>query len=791
MDRAALKPSFRRFLSLLAAGCMATLGGCSSAEEAQPPHWSSSSSRNDRGADDDWYVPCKDGATKSCSITTEQANGVKSCWKGTQTCQDGVWQRCLTSDVDEATIVRPARPGIRSLALSTPQKCVHNPCDPECMLYNEVPLSPITMPAVGPDWQEGDPQNFADGPQIKTSCTSQQDCQIDSYCDDASDACGHGLCEMGEALDSSCNPCVAEICEDEDYEHCCSSSGSWNAACIAALAGTSCGSAVPNPPFGTNVCDYAVFADGTVSVQYGTVSGGPIGGNSGSIAADYSTTDGIFNHGAVSVYMASVDGDLIGSPLGFESYATVSGTKSTSTSVYMGPVLPTTAFTCPTGGAAVTVPSGSTQTLSPGPYGAVTVSGSAGTVDTTLVLSAGTYTLTSLSLSNATLRLPAAGKVELLVCGKVTTSGRVRMEGITDALDGLRFRVYSARVDSGGSIGAASIVLASEQTFYGLWEAPRGTVWGEALATKGAKLYGLVRAAQASFSYGLVDASGLTGDACLAAGLDPSSPPVCPAPPRACKRNPLGSVDSTCSGVDLSVAPPCADTVPVCNHGAMAAPSGAVLHFFERADHVGPSLSPDLTKAVGTCTTTVPIPSGQCRSIPCDPSILDEELAIVVNATGAISECSLEDNWSSHVNDVACHDVCLSGACPTPPATYAVSERYEASCPHSTSPIWSSMRWRTSTPGAASITFEVRSAETSAGLDAAAYVPAGTAQLPDNEECQFTTDLPGCPADLSAALGELGSRRKSLELRTTLRRDGTNTPILYDWGISYTCQFDE
>lgn len=41
---------------------------------------------------------CVEGAQRECVVNLRQANGVVSCWKGTQFCVDGTWSRCLESD---------------------------------------------------------------------------------------------------------------------------------------------------------------------------------------------------------------------------------------------------------------------------------------------------------------------------------------------------------------------------------------------------------------------------------------------------------------------------------------------------------------------------------------------------------------------------------------------------------------------------------------------------------------------------------------------------------------------
>lgn len=75
------------------AACMCALG-CSGATDSPPPYDGGISYG---GASDDGPAPvgpCEDGATKECSVTRVLESGVKICWVGEQTCEDGVWSEC-------------------------------------------------------------------------------------------------------------------------------------------------------------------------------------------------------------------------------------------------------------------------------------------------------------------------------------------------------------------------------------------------------------------------------------------------------------------------------------------------------------------------------------------------------------------------------------------------------------------------------------------------------------------------------------------------------------------------
>lgn len=130
-----------------------------------------------------------------------------------------------------------------------------------------------------------------------------------------------------------------------------------------------------------------------------------------------------------------------------------------------------------------------------------------------------------------------------------------------------------------------------------------------------------------------------------------------------------GETDPSCPDrPDLSVGVPCDGTIPVCNHGQQAAPEGVtVVHFPESAGQFA-SPTPDLgVTDVVTCTTTAPIPPGECITVPasaCNGAVTGTR-HVMVNppGDGAIDECSGLDNWAIAVDTVACDaPLCFGGS---------------------------------------------------------------------------------------------------------------------------------
>lgn len=125
-----------------------------------------------------------------------------------------------------------------------------------------------------------------------------------------------------------------------------------------------------------------------------------------------------------------------------------------------------------------------------------------------------------------------------------------------------------------------------------------------------------------------------------------------------------GQTDPACTGVpDLAVGVPCSGgRVPVCNHGTVAAAAGVELAFFPPAAAQYPSCTPDPAQARGTCSTSTPIPPGECVTIACNGLADADE--IVVNPPGPrhVSECACSNNWAVYSASAGCGAPICSGA---------------------------------------------------------------------------------------------------------------------------------
>lgn len=121
-----------------------------------------------------------------------------------------------------------------------------------------------------------------------------------------------------------------------------------------------------------------------------------------------------------------------------------------------------------------------------------------------------------------------------------------------------------------------------------------------------------------------------------------------------------GTTDPAAPDVaDLALGIPCGSrTVPICNHGGVAAPVGVTVDYYSSASNQYPACSPEPSLVKGSCdATTVEIPPGECVNVVCSAvgaSALADGDTLVVNPTGAIPEYSCLDNWTMFSDGVTC-----------------------------------------------------------------------------------------------------------------------------------------
>ncbi|HSC87972.1 MAG TPA: hypothetical protein VLC09_11900 [Polyangiaceae bacterium] len=529
------------------------------------------------------------------------------------------------------------------------------------------------------------------------------------------------------------------------------------------------------------LCAYGLYAGGKYWPSNGTTVYGDIGAGTGGI----NFVGGSNFHGtALSQGLIEVNGvttvrgdvrtkDIISNANDLKVF----GAKVTGDTSIIAPSFPTVPFVCPTGG-----PGGGSGSYSPDTYYGDVAAYWGGSITLT---AAGNYYFSSLTVQDAAFNLPATGNVNIYVCNSVSivanNGSPFAMTGIgTTAAEAMRLRIYS---NSSSSSDAISLDMQGTVPFRGVLMAPTGII----RLSNSTRLIG-VSWGQSTYmaSNSELDSRGITGAACVAAGLDnlPTCPttitPVAPPSSGICNDNALGYTDAKCAGYDLALGTPCDNQVPVCNHGTAAFSGNVQVSYWDNALRQMSVMAPAATPT-GTCSAALSIAAGACANVTCSlPSGLT---TLMVDPNDALAECSDHrmDNWS-----VSDGRSCSGGA------TFVREENYEAkNCPEGTSGRWGLLTWDATTPTGAKVTFAGRTATTEAGLaSAGAYKPLGVAQLsPDTQKCTLSGPSP-CPIDLTAALSLGTSQPQWLGVKITIESTGS-VATLNDWNITYSCVYDQ
>jgi hypothetical protein len=247
--------------------------------------------------------PCETGETRKCGIKLAQHDDIVTCYLGTQSCNAGTWGECTDGSQVTKSVVAPPGVGPGSGSMNFLGNCANNPCDPYCQNYNNDAGYNTEGGAPIYTWQGGQITGLPNGLKKKglvEPCSDGADCQFNTYCwhPKTNAACGHSKCTTGGKLNWACDPCVNQVCKadqscctypdtvpnggscahdlctagaklakdcDEDgadcvekicdsglpgLDDCCKASGSWGAACVAAVTSV-CGLSCPLSPAGT------------------------------------------------------------------------------------------------------------------------------------------------------------------------------------------------------------------------------------------------------------------------------------------------------------------------------------------------------------------------------------------------------------------------------------------------------------------------------------------------------------------------------------------------------------
>ena len=127
-----------------------------------------------------------------------------------------------------------------------------------------------------------------------------------------------------------------------------------------------------------------------------------------------------------------------------------------------------------------------------------------------------------------------------------------------------------------------------------------------------------------------------------------------------------------------------------------------------------------------------------------------------------------------------------------PPVATSYTESYQSDCstiPNASNPEWSWLTYESSTPGASSVNFSARTAESEAGLAAEPWIVLATASTANgNSSCGQAGPGPLCPVNLLTALGSgVNTRKDFFEIKIDLVPVGDDGPTVSGWDITFQC----
>lgn len=647
-------------------------------------------------------------------------------------------------------------------------------------------------------------------------CASGQDCQANSHCfrPKTGATCGGSKCVPRPGpLPANCDPCVARICKT--MPSCCT--GSWNADCVAAVS---------------TICD-AVCQEGDCTQDPCAASTQPIPKTcQDNVGADCikktcdampsccttAWTSACVNKmmepgicGSINAQKRLCDLAVYATNTYTKNGATVNGLEGTAAALDPDPSfsMHNGYFSCQLGRPSHG-PANGNLSIAPGHYGKIRMG-----VGTTLTFQGGgSYYMTELTLEgDNTIVLPAMGAfIDLVVCGgKITIGPNTKYSNISTAMGGpSKLHVYTNHP------GAEAIWIhpsttpiatpAAENTSFGLLVASNGEVriggnihhhgmiWARdvTLAASSAVTYAQP-VKDECINYPL-DGGNVPGGAVCAIDLVP----VPASESATCVDNATNYKDPTCAGYDLALGTPCKideniTQIPVCNHGTGPFPAAGSLpvriaYYQESLGQLAidePTVLPTGMCPQVSISSMSPIAPGTCRMINCE--IPAGRYTLFLDPANPppklLSECNNRrlDNWSATDGRE-----CIPFSQPR-----TVEYEYEAECPEESKALWGSLTWNTTTPGDSRVVFSLKAGENDAELDAATYVEAGIAQRApeDTQVCVFKDTTP-CYADVTETLDLGRNQPQLLRLKADLL-PGNGSPVLRDWGISYSCVYDE
>ena len=713
--------------------------------------------------------PCTDGSVRDCTIEIGAPNGVVTCVTGTELCADGVWQQC----------VGDAEPRTRPMSLSSPTACTGNPCDPNCKVFDEVPPGGIpTESQVVATYRNPEDKSIPGGFIGKghnEPCSSNQDCQFDTKCvGPTSGTCAHHKCDTGNILSIGCDDPAYQVSQDSCVDEICN-------------ADPSCCGGSPGP-LGTcshHPCDEGVAeVDGCDPCITATCAAIPsccqLAYDPGGCAHSPCDTGAALIDACDSADSDCVDSICNTHPECCEPTFAAGLAHDGCT---LGVALDTGIDTCVDAvcntnpGCCTPVAFGGACDHDP----CITGKGLDRLCDPTGCVTAVCNVDADCCDGNGNpwdAACVALVQSECAVFGLSCSSTWDQSCADQVALEG---------ACNGMSCSAAWDATCAGEVVSQCGENCTSGAWDAACVAQAETSCGLNCSAGSSWDQDCVDmVSSVCGAECN--GTSDGN----------CEPFAAGEQLSTamCAGVELTLGPPCTDSIPICNRGNTGVPAGSAvtIHFYPANSSHFPLCSPPLGGAVADCVTNAAIPAGYCVDVTESDctiwsgggAVLSGNRTAFLNPAiaGQVPECFCENNWSDyHSGDCTTIDIVEFG--PTP-----YTDTYVSDCPVGSFVQWGYLTWDTTTPGDSWVDFSVATSDSGLGESSPNFPSIGTAVAAptDTQACTMTGPA-GCPIDLYNVLDLPYANYDTLELTMMLypTTDLSAGPTVNDWEVTYSC----
>lgn len=783
-------------------------------------------------------------------------SGIQTCTGGVWgACVEGkTTSRILTPRKDDSSgrRVLDALGGSKVLSLSDAGPCIDNPCDPYCNTYDENPDGgsvPVEGGVISDNWQQGSLSDFPPGlvnKGLQEPCTGASSCQFNEYCSNpGSGTCSHSKCATGTALITGCDPCVTTVCNNKPG--CCAGAGTCaHGKCVTGAPLTAgCDACV------TSICaaDPMCCTTGCEANHDPCATGTKLPSTCNPGVAQVCAQDPSCCSNTASACAHDPCNTGTSLTAGCDTY--VGQVCAANALCCQGNTTTCAHDPCQSGAALPSACNAKVaQVNAQDPYcAAATACAVEPCTSSNGPLNAACDPLVAYICANdkpsccttkwtntcKNLYIGYGGTDGNGTCthgwDSVCTSEYVAKGGVCGGWDASCVASYQQKSGSTCQTDWSSTCVNSFASKTGSacnttrdWDAScvakvattcnqTCPAWDASCVAEVEKSCGV----QCSETKGCAHDRCLTGGA-LASGCDACVTSICAADPTCCTTAwtqscvdkvktvcnagcPVagdcvpwdpGATNPNCAGYDLTVAPPCGLTIPVCNVGNTTAPAGIKLYNYPANSMQYPKCNPDLSfPQVKTCTTTAPIPPGQCIQVSGCVDANDQNREIIVNPTnavGALPECTCENNWSLYNKNTPCKPpACASASAEAKLAALTMYVMFDKSGSMGSGLPSGGTRWSESTSALKTFFQD----PTSAGLGVALNY------FPETGGCGSTCTTAPCATPvvpqgvLTAAAAPADTQEAALVASINAHSPGNGTPMSValqgsvDWAIQW------